>query len=93
MIDQYIITPIAERLKAAFDATIGHWLSLDWVPEIFFWYWWLFVLFVAIWAINRVFGWSRIVQIAGSILFLLGAIFVAGGHFMMRRLKKGGRRG
>lgn len=84
----WIIDSIAVRLKAAFDATIGQWLSLSWIPEIVFWYWWLAVLFVAIWAINRVFGWSRIVQIAGSILFLLGAIFVAGGHVMMRRLNK-----
>lgn len=87
MIDQYLITPIAERLKVAFNATVGQWLSLNWVPEIVWWYWWLFVLFLAVWAINKVFGWARVVQIVASIILLIGAVFVAGGHVMMRRLK------
>lgn len=82
-----IITSVGEKIKAFFQSTIGHWISLDWVPELVWWYGWLFVLLVVVLLIIKLFGWARFVHIGASMLLLLGAVFVAGGHFMKRRIE------
>lgn len=86
MIDGFI-TSVGDKIKAALQATIGQWLSLDWIPEIFFWYWWLFVFMLIcgalIW-LSRLFDfepmkWLRFL-IGAAIL--LAIAFVAGGRKM-----------
>ena len=81
MIDE-IITKVGLAIKGFF----GSIFSLDWIPEIFFWYWWLFVLFLICGMIIWFFGWSKIVRVIASMAFLAGAIFTAGGWYMKRRL-------
>ena len=81
MIDEFL-TKVADRIKEAFFAVF----NLDWIPEIVFWYWWLFLAFIAVGAVIWLFGWSKIVRVAASMSFLLGVVFVAGGHVMTRRI-------
>jgi len=81
MIDEFI-TKVGDSIRGWFSG----FFNLDWIPEIFFWYWWLFVLFLICGVIIWFFGWSKIVRIIASMAFLFGAIFVAGGHYMSRRL-------
>lgn len=90
MIDSFfnvegIITQIGDSIKRFFDNTVGHWISLDWIPEIVFWYWWLFVLFIVLSIILKFFGWISFVRIGASILLATGAVFVAGGHWFKHR--------
>lgn len=86
MVDSFL-TSVAEKIKATLQATIGQWFTLDWIPEIVFWYWWLFLLFVFCGAVIWFFGWSKIVRIVFSMGFLFAAIFVAGGHLMYSIMK------
>lgn len=81
MIDEFIT-----KVGNAIRDTLGSWFSLDWIPEIFFWYWWLFLLFMFCGVVIWFFGWSKIVRIAASMTFLIAAVFVAGGHVMARRM-------
>lgn len=81
MIDE-IITKVGAAIHGWFSGFFG----LDWIPEIVFWYWWLFVLFLVCGVIIWFFGWSKIVRIIASMAFLFGAIFTAGGWYMKRRL-------
>lgn len=83
MIDE-LLNKIVDRIKGAFLSIV----NFDWVPELVIWYWWLFLLFVAVSLVIYLFGWSRTVRMIASFLFLVGAIFVAGGHVMSRRLEK-----
>lgn len=82
IIDEFI-TGVGTRIRDTFSGIF----NLDWIPEIVFWYWWLFLLFLAVGAINWLFGWSKIVRIVTSFAFAAGAVFVAGGHVMWRKLK------
>lgn len=81
-----IITSVGDKIKATLQATIGQWFSLDWIPEIFFWYWWLFVFFVFCGIVIWFFGWSKIVRIAASMAFLFAAIAVAAARYYQYRL-------
>lgn len=81
-----IITSIGEKIKALLQSTIGYWFSLDWIPEHYFWFWWLFVLFIVLGIILKFFGWIRVVQWGVSIVLAIGIVFVAGGETMRRRL-------
>lgn len=81
MIDEFI-TKVGNTIRD----TLGSWFSLSWIPEIVFWYWWLFLLFLFCGVIIWFFGWSKIVRMAASMIFLAAAIFVAGGHVMSRRM-------
>lgn len=82
MIDE-IITKVGLAIKGFLSGFFG----LDWIPEIFFWYWWLFVLFLITGVIIWFFGWSKIVRIVASMIFFFGVVFTAGGWLMSRRLK------
>jgi Na+/phosphate symporter len=81
MIDEFIT-----KVGNAIRDTLGSWFSLSWIPEIFFWYWWLFLLAMVCGVIIFFFGWSKIVRIVASMTFLIAAVFVAGGHVMARRM-------
>ena len=81
MIDEAI-----SKVGAAIRNALGSVFNLDWIPEIVFWYWWLFLAFIAVGAVIWLFGWSKIVRVAASMSFLLGVVFVAGGHVMTRRI-------
>lgn len=83
MIDEFIT-----KIGAAIHGWMSGFLNLDWIPEILFWYWWLLVLFLACGAVIWLFGWSKIVRIVASMLFLVGAVFTAGGWYMQRRLRQ-----
>lgn len=83
MIDEFI-TKVGAALQGWFSSIF----SLSFVPEIFFWYWWLFVVAVVCGVIIFFFGWSKIVRIVASMAFLFSAIFAAGGWYMEHRMKK-----
>lgn len=82
MIDEFI-SKVGNAIKSFFLGVF----SFDWIPEIFIWYVWLFVLFLLCGAIIWFFGWSKIIRMIASVGFLFAAVFVAGGHYMARRLK------
>lgn len=81
MIDEFI-TKVGNQIRD----TLAGFFNLDWIPEIAFWYWWLFLLFLFCGVVIWFFGWSKIVRIAASMTFLIAAVFVAGGHVMARRI-------
>lgn len=81
MIDEFLT-----KTGIAIKAFLAGFFNVGWIPEIWFWYWWLLVLFVACGAVIWLFGWSKIVRIIASMAFLFGAIFTAGGWYMQRRL-------
>lgn len=81
MIDEFIT-----KAGDAIRDTLGGWFTLSWIPEQ---YWWIFYLIlfgmfcgIVIWF----FGWSKIVRMVASLAFLAAAIFTAGGWFMSKRI-------
>jgi hypothetical protein len=84
MIDE-LIGKVAAAIHDAIANAFGGFFNF--IPEIFYWYWWLFVLFLICGVIIWFFGWSKIVRMVASIGFLFAAVFVAGGAVMARRLK------
>jgi hypothetical protein len=84
MIDELIMKVSAAIHDAVANAFGGF---FNFIPEIFYWYWWLFLLFLLTGVIIWFFGWSKIVRMVASIGFLIAAVFVAGGAVMARRLK------
>lgn len=81
MINEFI-TEVGNRIRD----TLSSWFSLSWIPDIWFWYGYLFLLFLFCGVVIWFFGWSKIVRIAASMTFLIAAVFVAGGHVMARRM-------
>lgn len=86
MIDEFI-TKVGNALRDAVYGAFGPVFNLNWIPEVWFWYWWLFLLFLVTGVIIWFFGWSKIVRIVASMTFAFAAVFVAGGAIMARRLK------
>lgn len=82
-----MIDEIISKVGKAIRETLTGFLDVSWIPEIVFWYWWLFLLFLACGVVIWFFGWLRTVRAVASIVFLLGAVFVAGGHYMQHRQK------
>jgi cellulose synthase/poly-beta-1,6-N-acetylglucosamine synthase-like glycosyltransferase len=82
-----ILDKVQARLEEAFSGVLGI-FSLNWLPEIFFWYVYLGLLFLVVAVGIYLFGWSKIVRMVLSIIFGLAAIFVAGGAVMAERLKR-----
>jgi hypothetical protein len=81
-----IINEVITKVGTAIHGWFSGFLGIHWIPEIWFWYWWLFVLGMVCGMIIFFFGWSKIVRIIASMAFLFGAIFTAGGWYMKRRL-------
>jgi hypothetical protein len=82
-----MIDEIITKVGASIRDTLAGIFNINWIPEIWFWYWWLFLLFLLTGVIIWFFGWSKIVRIVASVTFLIGAVFVAGGAAMAKRLK------
>lgn len=77
---------VQARVEEMFSGIFAF-FSLDWLPEIFFWYVYLGVFFLVVAVGIYLFGWSKIVRMVLSILFGIAAVFVAGGAVMNERLK------
>lgn len=86
MIDE-IITKVGNAIRDAVYSAFGPVFNLNWIPEVWFWYWWLFLLFLVTGVVIWFFGWSKIVRVVASMSFAFAAVFVAGGAIMARRLK------
>ena len=63
---------------------VAFWQWPSWI--LLEWYGWLFLLAAGLSVVIYFFGWIKFVRAAASIILLLAAIFVAGGHLMFRTL-------
>lgn len=81
MIDE-IITKVGNAIRD----TLGSWFTLSWIPEHYWWIAYLILFGMFCGFVIWFFGWSKIVRMVTSFLFLAAAIFVAGGYVMARKM-------